>query len=301
MLPNFLVVGAAKSGTTSLHEYLNSHPQVFVPQKKECLFFSELDRFDGPGHDQELNGLITRSIEEYKRLFDSAGEALMRGDLSHDYLYYFERSIGNIKHHLGDQVRIVMILRDPRERAYSHYMHHIKVGISPDSSFEKALAREEGRIRNNWSWNWHYTRASLYAQQVAAYLEAFPHVRIYLYDDLVADAPGLMRDLFSFLGVDERVIVEAEVHNQGSDVRNRQLTGFLRRESGAKEQLRKALKGIGISDELIHQLKKRALAWNRVSKSQMNAATRTRLNALFAEDIERLEQLIERDLSAWRR
>lgn len=303
MIPNFLVVGAAKCGTTSLHEYLNQHPRVFVPEKKECRFFSNLSHFDGPGHDQELNRTITRSLEEYQGLFEPVRDEQAIGDISHDYLYYHDESIRNIKKHLGEGVRIIIVLRDPRERAYSHYMHHVKVGISPDRNFERALIQEEKRIRENWSWNWHYTRAGLYHDQVKAYLEAFPRdqVRIYLYDQLVKDTPGLMRDIFKFLGVDSDFDVTPEVHNQSTNVRSRGLSNFLRQESNVKERLRGMLSAVGLSDQRIHDLKKRFLNLNATGKKPMDPGTRQRLTGFFAEDLERLENLIQQDLSGWRR
>ena len=302
-LPNFLVVGAAKCGTTSLHEYLNQHPEVFIPEKKECRFFSNLSHFNGPGHDQELNATSTRSLAEYQALSAPVREQRAIGDISHDYLYYHDESIRNIKQHLDGDVRIVMVLRDPRERAYSHYMHHVKVGISPDRSFEKALAEEQARIATGWSWNWHYTRAGFYHDQVQAYLGAFDptRVRIYLYEELVKDTPGLMRDLFEFLEVPADFQVESEVHNQSTNVRSRGLSNFLRQESSVKERLRGMLSTVGLSDATIHNLKQRFLTLNATGKIPMKPETRERLTAFFAEDIQRLEDLIHRDLSRWRR
>lgn len=302
MIPNFLVVGAAKCGTTSLHEYLNQHPQVFVPEKKECRFFSNLSHFKGPGHDQELNATITRSLAEYQALFEPVRDERAIGDISHDYLYYHDESIRNIKHHLDDGVRIIMVLRDPRERAYSHYMHHVKVGISPDRSFEKALDQEAARMAAGWSWNWHYTRTGLYYAQVKAYLDAFDpaRVRIYLYDQLVRDTPGLMHDLFEFLEVPTDFQVEPEVHNQSTNVRSRGLSNFLRQESSTKERLRGVLSAVGLSDDTIHHLKQRFLSLNATGKIPMKPETRERLTGYFAEDTQRLEDLIQRDLSRWR-
>lgn len=299
MLPNFLVVGAAKAGTTSLHEYLNQHPDVFIPEKKECLFFSALEKFNGPDHDQELNRLAMHDIDSYEALFANARAARALGDISHDYLYYHDSAIPNIKRYLGDQVRIAIILRDPRERAYSHYMHHVKGGISPDSSFDRALELEGERIKRGWSWNWHYKRVGLYAAQVSAYIGAFSNCRVYLYDDLVRDACELMTDLYSFVGVDATFHPSIEIHNQGYDVRNRRMNRFLRRESQLKGRVRAALMAVGFSQTVLHRLKQRALLANKVTKERMSSESRRRLTEYFRPDIERLEGLIGRNLSGW--
>jgi len=299
MRPTFLIVGAAKSGTTSLHEYLNQHPQVFIPKKKECLFFSGLKHFNGPDHDQELNQLITRDIVEYEALFKPAGTAQALGDVSHDYLYYFDDSITNIKRYLGDEVRIAMILRDPRDRAFSHYTHHVKGGISPDADFETALAREDERIAAGWSWNWHYTRVGMYSLQVEAYLNAFPNVQVYLYDDLVKDCNTLVANLFEFIGVAPGHDVDLSVHNRGYDIRNRQLNRFLKRESQIKDKVRSALIALGITPDALTRIKRRLLAVNTLEKSRMNQATRDLLTQRFAADVTRLSALIDRDLSGW--
>lgn len=300
MLPNFLLVGAAKCGTTSIFDYLTQHPEVFIPEKKECLFFSSLSEFRGIGYDVVLNGLITRSLAEYESLFSGVDAERALGDVSHDYLYYHDESIRNIKRYLHDDVRILIVLRDPRERAYSHYMHHVKGGFSPDRTFEEALARESERMRSGWSWNWHYTAAGLYHDQVKAYLDNFEHVRIHLYEDLVADAVGLMQDIYGFIGVDERFEPQIRIRNRGVSLRSHGLNRFLRDESRAKELARRALTLAGVSKETIRGLKKRAMTINAGQKSPMKDETRRALTRLFADDITRLEALIGRDLSRWK-
>lgn len=301
MLPNFLIVGAAKCGTTSLFHYLNQHPQVFIPEKKECFFFSGLQPFNGPRNDQAINEAIVHSLSEYQALFDGAGDKPLRGDVSHDYLYYYQRSIANIEKHLGNQVPIIIILRDPRERAFSHYKHHVKSGTTTDTSFQQALAKEQQRIEQGWSWNWHYTRASLYADSVEAYLNAFAKVKVYFFDDLAKDAGSLVRDMYEFIGADPDFQPELRVENPGVSIRNPRLNRFLRGESVAKELAKRLLRTVGLSAEQISALKKKTMSANTGAKESLDEDVRKRLTALFETDVKRLESLLDADLGHWRR
>ena len=142
--PNFLVVGAAKSGTTSLFNYLTQHSDIYIPEVKECRFFSQLPKnYKGLGAEFFPNSGITDE-RVYFNLF-SGHEDKVCGDMSNDYLYYYEKSIKNIKKYLGNEIKIVIVLRNPIDRAYSNYMHHIRDGWE-NISFEQALDDENRRI-----------------------------------------------------------------------------------------------------------------------------------------------------------
>jgi len=146
--PNFIVVGAAKSGTTSLFHYLNQHPDVFIPDKKECRFFSQMPGgFKGPG-DEHVNETIIRTYSEYLELFKEAKSETALGDVSPDYMFYYQNSIKNIKETLG-QVKIIIVLRNPVFRAFSQYMHFRRDGRE-NLSFEEALTQEESRQNQGW-------------------------------------------------------------------------------------------------------------------------------------------------------
>ncbi len=116
-LPDFLIVGAAKSGTTSLQHYLVNHPEIFLNEKKELRFFSGLENnYVGPD-DDIINKIVTLTISEYKRYFKLAKQNQKIGDISPDYLARYRQSIKNIKKYLDDP-KIVIILRNPVTRAF---------------------------------------------------------------------------------------------------------------------------------------------------------------------------------------
>ena len=178
---NFLVVGAARSGTTTLFESLNQLPQIFIPQRKECRYFSCMSRdFAGPkivSPDE-----IIQSLEDYQGLFDKAKFGQLCGDISPDYLYFHQNAIPEILNEMNSEVPIIIVLRNPIDRAYSHYLQHVRDGWE-NLSFENALNTEEERRAANWAWGWSYVDVGLYAEQVKAYLDNFERVLLLLFEE----------------------------------------------------------------------------------------------------------------------
>ncbi|MBI2471502.1 MAG: sulfotransferase domain-containing protein [Planctomycetes bacterium] len=297
-LPNFLVVGAAKSGTTSLYYYLKQHPQVYLSRVKECKFFSNMTAdYVGPGDDEDLNMQIIKSIDEYTSLFSTVTHEKAIGDISPDYLYYYENSIKNIKSLLGDKVRIVIILRNPVDRAYSNYLHHRREGIEK-LSFEDALIEEDYRISQNWGWGWHRTKSGFYYKQVKAFIENFPHVRVYLYEDLENNVLGLVKDMFAYLNVDTSFAPDTNIKFNVSGIpKNKFINDFLTKPNLPKKIIKTFLKSF-LPDDQIKRLKE-TLRSRNLDKPKMKPETKKYLNDLYKEDIIKLQNLINRNLSHW--
>src|SRR6056297_715161 len=173
VLPDFLVVGASKSGTSSIYHYLKQHPDIFLSdEQKEGRYFSRMKgNFNGPG-DSGINEYIIPDIEHYRPLFNNHSNEKAVGDISPEYLYFHQQAIPLIKKILGDETKIIIILRSPVERAFSGYMH-FKRDKRESLSFEEALEKEEERLNNNWIWAWQYKNSGLYYKQVKAYLDNF--------------------------------------------------------------------------------------------------------------------------------
>ena len=136
-LPNFLVVGAAKSGTSSLHNYLNQHPEIFMPSFRDGVNVKEPQFFVRESVMDRLHSGIW-NWQDYKDLFFQVKDEKAIGEASVFYLYYFEEAINNIKKYLGDQIKIIIILRNPIDRAYSAYQH-VSRSMKEELSFEEAL------------------------------------------------------------------------------------------------------------------------------------------------------------------
>lgn len=201
-LPSFLIVGAAKSATTSIHEYLSQNPNIYMPEHKEAKFFSAApEKFTCLGPDI-WNKTRISSTTEYSALFDNAKDDQIVGETSNDYLYYHEESIVNIKKLLGEDVKIVIILRNPIDRAFSHYIHYMKDGRE-NLSFMDAIKIEGERKKGNWEWGYHYTSASLYCDAVEDYLSSIENVYVDTFERFVAEPTVFLNDLTNWLGLDD--------------------------------------------------------------------------------------------------
>src|SRR5215210_1748036 len=154
MLPNFLVIGAGKSGTTSLYHYLRQHPDVYMSPVKEPLFFAaEGGRIRFPGPDGRMisraanPGAVTR-MKDYRALFAGVSGKKAVGEASPQYLYTPEAPL-RIKHYVPE-AKLIAVLRNPVERAYSAFLHRTRLGREPLADFSEALRQEDSRMREGW-------------------------------------------------------------------------------------------------------------------------------------------------------
>jgi len=292
-LPNFLVVGAAKSGTTSLFHYLNQHQEIFIPKKKECRFFSNMPKgSQGPG-DKRLDPTIVTDLDEYCALFESAGNKRAIGDVSPDYLYYCRKSIPNVKRTLSDP-KIIILLRNPVERAYSQYLHFVRDGREK-LSFAEALEQEKKRKQNNWEWAWRYSEVGMYYEQVKAFMDNFKNVRIYLFDDLKNDTLTLVQDVYRYLEIDATFIPTVKTkHNISGVPKNELWHEFLTSPPRSISRLVNVLLPQKFIKKVEQNLKNRNL-----KNPVMEPEIRKRLQKLYHDDIILLQKLLQIDLSHW--
>lgn len=186
--PDFFVVGAAKSGTSSLYNYLAQHPAVFMAEPKEPHFFSE---YRPPVEE-------VKHLDEYLDLFQDVPDSVRAGEASTSYLYS-EIAAQNIDR-LRPDAKIIAVLRDPVSRAYSQYWNQIQEGVEP-LSFKETLAAEPERIEQYWWYGFHYVEGDRYAEQVERDMELFCRdtVRVHLFEDPRRDTVRVRQDIFSFL------------------------------------------------------------------------------------------------------
>jgi len=205
-LPNFLIIGAQKAGTTSLYEYLRQHPQVYMSPVKEPHFFT----YEG---EARPSADIVTQWSQYLALFAGAqGHHVAIGEASPSYLHA-HHAPERIHRYLPD-VRLIAILRNPVERAFSNWVHNVEHGRER-LSFPEALAREEERMRQGAGYVFDYRWKGFYAAHLSRYLALFPrdHLRVYLFDELRAKPAWVMRDLFEFLEIDPDFQARLERHN----------------------------------------------------------------------------------------
>lgn len=199
-MPNFLIIGAAKAGTTALHEYLQQHPQIYLTPTKETNFFAfegEVINFQGPG-DEALKDFSITDLSSYQAEFAGVTKELAIGEACPSYLY-FPQTAARIKQYIPD-TRLIVILRNPVERAYANFLHIVRDDRETQRDFALALQDEATRIANNWEWFWHYIQVGFYGQQLQRYYEMFApsQIKVYLYDDLKENAIATLQDIFSF-------------------------------------------------------------------------------------------------------
>jgi hypothetical protein len=291
-LPTFIIIGAARSGTTSLYEYARQHPDVYVSPVKEPNFFAvegDQVRYRGPG-EEELRWIT--DLSGYMELFRGARAERAIGEASPLYLYS-PKAPGRIRHYAPD-VRLAAILRNPVERAYSAFSYLRERGSEPHQSFVEALDAEDQRVAQNWSHIWHYRRMGFYYEQLSRYYEGFDgkQIRIFLFEDLEADPGRVVRQLFEHIGVDPSFEPETSVRRNVSGEPRHVLLAPVLKPNRLTTRLRPLV--IKTLDPLVARVKERALV-----KPPMPEPAALRLTALYKADVERLAHLIGRDLGAW--
>ena len=297
MLPNFLVIGAGKSGTTSLYYYLGQHPEVYMSPVKEPLFFAaEGGRISYLGPDGQMmsrpanRGAVT-SLEEYEGLFAGVRGEKAVGEASPQYLYSPEAP-ERIKRRVPG-ARLLAVLRNPVERAYSAFLHRTRLGREPLADFPAAIAEEENRMREGWGLSFHYKHKGFYHAQLSRYVELFgrEQLRVYLYEDLKADPVGVSQDVFRFLGVDDAFVPDASVsYNTAGVPKNGAVSALVKRAGPAVFFLRNRVP-VGISRRF------RGLVFT--GPPPLPPEAREELIGVYREDILRLQEMIGRDLSGW--
>jgi len=239
--PNFLIIGTAKAGTTSLYRYLAQHPQIYMSPLKEPNFFAlegQDPDFCGPGDDQFIGRFSVTDPEAYGALFGGVRDEIAVGEASPLYLYSPAAPARICRDLPG--VKLIALLRHPVERAYSAFLHLLRDGREPLTNFACALEAEEERIRSNWEHIWHYRQMGFYAAQLRRYYRCFrpEQIRVYLYDTFQKDPTGVIADILRFLEVDPTFTPDLSVrHNESyvprearpplhPEVRGRLLEGY---------------------------------------------------------------------------
>lgn len=298
ILPNFLIAGAAKCGTTSLHHYLRQHPDVFMCYPKEPRFFSGFagKKGVGPGDDIVARSSIA-TFDEYSRLFIKGAGKKAVGEASVSTLFLFERTIPSIKHYLGDP-RIIIILRDPVDSVYSTYNFLIRLGRET-LSLEDALRQESARKKLGFGWIWLYRESRLYAHQVRAFQENFSRVSVHLYDDLKANPAQEMRRVSDFLQINPDFTFDTSQIFNASGVPKVAWFNWLFIRPKRLHKLARTIGHAVIGEKNWGGLREKLMGMNLSRAKPMTPEVERELRAYFRDDIQELEKLIGRDLEAW--
>lgn len=214
-LPDFFVAGAPKAGTTALHAALARHPALHMSAVKEPKFFltqGPPSARGGPGDAQTYREHVWRR-DDYEALFAAAPTAALRGESTPFYLY--DRGAQRRIRTLIPDARLIVILRDPVERAHSNWTHLWSAGLDPVGDFVQACGEEERRSAAGWADFWRYTALGRYGEQLQHLYSVFPaeQVLVLRYRDLVDDPVRTLDRICGFLRVPRGVLTEVPREN----------------------------------------------------------------------------------------
>ena len=292
--PNFIIIGAMKAATTSLYTYIKQHPDIFMTKVKEPMFFNNFQQ------ENNYNILGSKSnksttLEEYLAMFKDAKNEKAIGEASPAYIYN-ENAPYLIKENLPD-VKIIAILRQPTDRAYSNFLHTKRADRENVNSFGQAIKIEKERISDNWSPLYHYIQKGFYSVQLKRYYNLFPkeNIKVYLFEDVVKTPKETLKDIFKFLNVDENIEIDVSKKSNVSGT-PKGILGFILK----KMRYYNLMPKFAISDYLPTFII--SLLFKSVYKDteKLDSVLRKELtDKYYREEILKLEKLIDRDLSNW--
>lgn len=294
MLPNFLIIGAPKAGTTSLFYYLDAHPQVYLCPVKEVGFFWAYGtnvQLSGPGNERLKHRLVD-DLDRYQRLFDGVHGEKAIGEASVRYLNT-PRSPELIHRFIPD-ARLIVSLRQPADRAFSAFVHNRQDGVEPCADFSTALAQERQGLRDGWT-QARYLHNGFYAQSLKRYFACFQRQQLHisLFEDLKNQPDELMCNIFNFLEVDPAFRPDTtQKHNASGLIRNPVLRAMYARLSKLRASVRPL-----ISPKLRHQITEWML--KDAEKQYLPPEIRAELTDFYRSEIEELQDMLQRDLSHW--
>ncbi len=311
-LPTFLIVGAVKAGTTSLHEYLQLHPEVYMSPIKETNFFSDgdmlfddfnvdykqdvsinVDKYLSGAMDTKIHIAHVRTWEQYQKLFRNSKNEKAIGEVSNSYLFLPSTPMA-IKNKLPE-VKIVMILRDPVERLYSQFLMNLKLGKIKEKDLLKEIESDQQKLKKGWGVSHLYLEVGNYYEQVKRYYEQFPaeQIKMILFDDFKKDAKATMKDLFQFLGVDPEFELDmSKRYNEAGMPRFGKLNYFLT-QIGVYGLVKRIF-----SSGLKNRIK--SLIYSQENIPKITEAEKSHLKTFYKDDITKLATLIKRDLNSWK-
>lgn len=295
--PTFLMIGAARSGTTAMIRFLAQHPDVFVTDPKEPHFFAFANQqisFAGPGDDETINRRLINEPSRYRELYDGAVDRPVRGEGSVSTLCHPESAVANIERY-APEAKLLVLLRDPVERAFSSYLYLRSRDFEALPTFEEGLAAEDRRRAAGYHHMWWYRRLGEYATQLDPFVRALGRDRLLVVrHEAFAESPtATMRAVTDFLGLSPFAFDTSVRVNAGGEPRSRVLTRTMR--SVRRSDLaRQAVRSVTSS-----RMRERVRSVN-LDRPELPSHVGAQLRSAYADEIERLEGLLDLDLTSWK-
>lgn len=295
--PNFFIVGAQKSGTSALSVWIGQHPQVFMSFPKEPGYLAFLDRgyhyLDGYGRQAPASKYVVKDESTYLNLF--SGALPSQSVIGEASTWYF--SVPGVAERIksySKDAKILVILRNPVDRAYSAWCHARRDKLEPCEEFNSALQKENDRGEVEFLLRYH--RMGMYSDSLAEYLSVFgaDRVRVLLYEDLLDDELTLWKQLCGFLEIDQSV----EMPRQRRPNRSGQPRSQLVQTVLGSHRIKAGIRAI-IPTQAAFWMKERVDGMNLKQFPRLDEDTRATLLNYYRQEIETLARMIGRDLSGW--
>ena len=295
--PNFLIVGLARSGTTSLYYYLKQHPEIYLPKVKAPKYFSSINRMfphRGKG-DESVDSSRIYSQSEYLNLFKEVKNETAIGEASSDYFFYIDECLLEILDELGPHINIIICLRNPYDRAYSAYNNLLR-----DSrelfSFEQGLKIEKERMRKNFDWMWFYLNGSLYHDKLEKIMNTFHNTHVIYFDDIENNTPLVLKNVCNFLNVDCNFQFDSDIIYSSSGKPKNLLFKYLSKRYGPIFWIRKQTLKL-FPRNILERISRSFFKKGNMGENEIKLMKK-KLN----EDIDKLISLLENEqLKKWRR
>ncbi|MCO5230784.1 MAG: sulfotransferase [Chitinophagales bacterium] len=311
--PNFFLIGTVKGGTTSLHRYLDQHPEIYLSPIKEVNYFSRLDideslfardyrhdisidleRYFKEGMSYPVHIAHITKEKDYLHLFSNVKNQKAIGEMSLSYMLY-ENAPQKI-FEAYPNAKIMAMLRNPAERAFSQYIMNLKQGKILEQDFLNEIINDDKAKHKGWGANHQYLMIGKYYEQLKRYYDIFPkeQIKIFLFDDYKENPTKIVKEMFEFLGVNPNVPINTEEKaNEGGVPKLKKINYWLNQYgliSWAK-------------NNLPHSWRTPFKRWMYKSGKedipQMTDEERQYLIEYYRSDILLLEKLIQRDLKNW--
>jgi hypothetical protein len=306
--PNFFIIGAAKAGTTSLYHYLKQHNGIYFSPIKEPNYFSTDinpahfmsdyrkhtvfvdDKYFAKKPLKDLHLSFVRKEDHYFQLFENVTSETAIGECSTSYL--FSSCAADEIRRFNPEAKIIAILRNPVERAFSHYLMGLRFGYTK-KSFRQALEEDMKQNRKGWGISKLYLELGLYAQQIQRYFDSFDksQIRIYLNDELSVDVQKTISAIFHFLEVEDQRIITSEKFNQARIPKNKALNQLV-----YQSTLPRIMQSI-LPKPMIQKVKK--LYYEKQESIEINPADKAFLRDYYCSDIINTQKITGKDLSHW--
>ncbi len=297
--PDFLIIGAARAGTTALHSYLRQHPEIFMPAVKEMNYFAYAGQdlaVKGPGADF-INNAVT-DAPGYAAFFADAPDGSVTGEASPLYLY--EHNAPRNIARLAPNTKLIAILRDPVEQAFSHFMYATKSLVETEPDFAVALGLEDERLAKGWQPLFGYSRFPRYGEQLARYYNHFPKAQVLILDyEAYQERPlEVLQEIMAFVGVDPSFTPDVSWRpNAGGVPKNKWFQDFLLKPNPITGMAAKIL-----SHDMKNRIRDVLVGLNlKKNDSAVPKAAKAILVERLKDDVAALEELTGRDYSHWRR